>query len=140
MGTFLAPAQSLGMQATRPAHVYIVDDSASVRSRLVHLVSSIRDVEVVGEAASASEAVAGILQLRPDSVLLDLNLLGSTGLEVMRKVRPSAPEVVFIVLTNHFEKQYRDACLNAGARYFLDKSRDLDKVPGVIAEIAATRH
>src|SRR3954466_4960374 len=117
MWAFLAPAQSPGMQAPRPAHVYIVDDSASVRSRLVHLVSSIRDVEVVGEAASASEAVAGILQLRPDSVLLDLNLLGSTGLEVMRKVRPNAPEVVFIVLTNHFEKQYRDACLNAGARY-----------------------
>ena len=125
---------------TRPTHVYIVDDSKHVRARLAHLLGSLQDVTVVGEAGSANEAIAGILRIRPDSVLLDLNLLGSTGIEVMRKVRPSAPEVVFVVLTNHFEPQYRDACMNAGAAYFLDKSCDLDKVPGVIAEIAATRH
>ena len=125
---------------TRPTHVYIVDDSQPVRARLAHLLASLPHVRVVGEASSASEAIAGILRAKPDSVLLDLNLLGSTGMDVMRKVHPQAPEVVFIVLTNHFETQYRDACFNAGAAYFLDKSCDLDKVPGVIAEIAATRH
>ena len=139
MCRFLVPAQSRLMQ-TRPTHVYIVDDSKPVRTRLAHLVTSLPDVMVVGEAACASEAIAGILRAKPDSVLLDLNLLGSTGIDVIRKVRPAAPEVVFVVLTNHFECQYRDACLNAGAAYFLDKSRDLDKVAGVIAEIAATRH
>jgi DNA-binding NarL/FixJ family response regulator len=124
----------------RPTHVYIVDDSQPVRARLSQLLASMRDVAVVGEAGSASEAIAGILSARPDSVLLDLKLMDSTGIDVMRKVRPQAPEVVFVVLTNHFESQYRDACFNAGAAYFLDKSCDLDKVPGVIAEIAATRH
>jgi DNA-binding NarL/FixJ family response regulator len=128
------------MQPARPTHVFIVDDSASIRTRLAQLITSSGAVAVVGEAGSAMEAVAGILRLRPDSVLLDLNLIGSTGLDVMREVRPQAPEVVFVVLTNHFEPQYREACLNAGARYFLDKSCDLDKVPRVIAEIAATRH
>ena len=123
------------MQTTRPTHVFIVDDSVSIRMRLAQLVGSMRDVEIVGEAGSASEAVAGILKARPDSVLLDLNLMGSTGLDVMRKVRPHAPDVVFVVLTNHFEPQYRDASLEAGARYFLDKSRELHKVPAVIAEI-----
>jgi DNA-binding NarL/FixJ family response regulator len=125
---------------TRPTHVYIDDDSQPVRARLAHLLSSLPDVTVVGEAGSANEAIAGILRAKPDSVVLDLNLMGSTGIDVIRKVRPAAPEVVFVVLTNHFESQYRDACLNAGATYFLDKSRDLDKVAGVIAEIAATRH
>jgi len=125
---------------TRTTHVYIVDDSQPVRARLAHLLASMDGVTVVGESGSASEAIAGILRARPDSVLIDLNLMGSTGIDVMRKVRPQAPEVVFIVLTNHFESQYRDACFDAGARYFLDKSRDLEKVPGVIAEIAATRH
>jgi len=125
---------------TRPTHVYIVDDSQPIRARLAHLLGSLPHVTVVGQAASANEAVAGILRVKPDSVLLDLNLMGSTGIDVMRKVRPAAPEVVFVVLTNHFEPQYRDACINAGAAYFLDKSGDLDKVAGVIAEIAATRH
>ena len=124
----------------RSTHVYIVDDSQPVRARLAHLLTSMCGVTVVGEAASGNEAVAGILRARPDSVLLDLNLLGSTGIDVMRRVRPEAPEIVFVVLTNHFEPQYRDACLHAGAAYFLDKSCDLDKIPGVIAEIAATRH
>ena len=139
MGGRFARAQSSPMQ-TRPTHVYIVDDSQPVRARLAHLLGSMGGVTVVGEAGSAAEAVAGILRAKPDSVLIDLNLMGSTGIDVMRKVHPQAPEVVFIVLTNHSESQYRDACLNAGARYFLDKSCDLDKVPRVIAEIAATRH
>ena len=61
--------------------------------------------------------------------------MGSTGLDVMRKVRRQAPDIAFIVLTNHSEPQYRDACMQAGARYFLDKSCDLDQVPDVIQKI-----
>ena len=128
------------MQNTRPTQVFIVDDSASIRVRLAQLVASMHNVEVVGEAGTASEAVAGIIRARPDSVLLDLNLMGSTGLDVMRKTRLAVPDTIFIVLTNHFEPQYRDASFEAGARYFLDKSQDLHKVADVIAEIAATRH
>ena len=130
----------MGMQNERPNNVFIVDDSVSIRTRLAQMLARIDNVEVVGEAGTANEAVAGILRIRPDSVLLDLNLMGSTGFDVMRKVLPAAPATIFVVLTNHAEPQYRDACMNAGARYFLDKSCDLDKVPTVIAEIAATLH
>ncbi len=128
------------MQATRPTQVFIVDDSASIRERLAQALARLPGVTLVGEAAGAAEAVAGILRTRPDSVLLDLNLMGQTGLDVMRAICPSAPEIAFVVLTNHSESQYRDACMKAGARYFLDKSEDFDRVPGVIAEIAASLH
>jgi two-component system response regulator DevR len=140
MGRALALAQSGVMQNHRPTQVFIVDDSASIRLRLTQFLKSTAGVEVVGEAGSASEAIAGIVRSRPDSVLLDLNLMGSTGLDVMRKTRLAVPDTIFIVLTNHFEPQYREASFEAGARYFLDKSCDLHKVPDVIAEIAATRH
>jgi len=139
MGRVLDATQTLGMQNKRPTQVFIVDDSASIRARLIQLLAS-SGAEVVGEAGSASEAIAGIIRSRPDSVLLDLNLMGSTGLDVMRKTRLAVPDTIFIVLTNHFEPQYRDASFEAGARYFLDKSSDLHKVPDVIAEITATRH
>jgi DNA-binding NarL/FixJ family response regulator len=128
------------MQTTRTNHVYIVDDSVWIRVRLAEALSRMPDVMVVGEAATASEAVAGILRTRPDSVVLDLNLMGRTGLDVMRAVHPREPGIVFVVLTNHSESQYRDACMEAGARYFLDKSQDFDRVPGVIAEIASALH
>ena len=120
--------------------VFIVDDSASIRARLSEMLSTIDNVRVVGEAASARDAVAGILRTQPDSVLLDLNLLGRTGMEVLRTVHPKAPEIVFVVLTNHAEPQYRDACTEAGAAYFLDKSSDFDEIPRVLAEISAGTH
>jgi DNA-binding NarL/FixJ family response regulator len=128
------------METTQNTRVYIVEDSAGIRARLAEMLSRMERVSVVGEAGSAREAVAGILRVRPDSVLLDLNLMGRTGIDVMRSVRPAAPEIVFIVLTNHSEPQYRRAATDAGAAYFLDKSREFDRVREVIAEIAATRH
>jgi len=125
------------MQRTQ---VFIVDDSAAIRSRLVDMLSRIDGVEIVGEAATANEAIAAILDVRPHGVLLDLNLMGRAGIEVLRAVHPQAPEIVFVVLTNHAETQYRQASTRAGAAYFLDKSSDFDRVPQVIAEIAAARH
>ena len=128
------------MQTTRATQVFIVDDSTSIRTRLAEMLRGMGDVAIVGEAASAPDAVDGILSKRPDSVLLDLNLSGRSGMEVLRTVRKQAPEIVFVVLTNHSEPQYRRACTLAGAAYFLDKSTEFDRVRQVIAEIAATRH
>jgi len=128
------------METTAMTRVYIVEDSAPIRARLAEMLSLMERVSVVGESANAREAVAGILRVRPDSVLLDLNLMGCTGIDVMRSVRPKAPEIVFVVLTNHAEAQYRRAATDAGAAYFLDKSNEFDRVREVIAEIAATRH
>jgi len=128
------------METTQNTRVYIVEDSAPIRARLAEMLSVMERVSVVGESGNAREAVAGILRVRPDSVLLDLNLMGRTGIDVMRSVHPKAPEIVFVVLTNHAEPQYRRAATEAGAAYFLDKSNEFDRVREVIAEIAATRH
>lgn len=128
------------MKTTRPTQIYIVEDSAAIRARLAEMLGRLRGVRVIGESAGASQAVADILSLRPDSVLLDLNLNGTSGMQVLRAIHPQAPNIVFVVLTNHAEPQYRRACERAGASYFLDKSTEFDRVPGVIAEIASTRH
>jgi DNA-binding NarL/FixJ family response regulator len=128
------------MQTQRPNDVFIVDDSAPIRARLAEMLSGMAEVRLVGDAGSARDAVAGILRTRPDSVLLDLNLMGQTGLDVLRAVRPHSPATVFVVLTNHSESQYRHACTAAGAAYFLDKSTELERVRDVLAEIAAARH
>lgn len=128
------------MQTQRPTEVFIVDDSTSIRLRLNEMLRRMDDVAVVGEADSANAAVDGILRTHPDSVLLDLNLMGKSGMDVLRTVHVQAPDIVFVVLTNHSEPQYRRACARAGARYFLDKSTEFERVREVIAEIAATRH
>jgi len=120
--------------ATR-TNVYIVEDSASIRARLVELLGEIEGVRIVGEAETPVDAVAGILRLRPGCVILDFQLLGGTGVEVLRKVHPVAPEILFIVLTNHPNPQYRRICVEAGASFFFDKSTEFGKIKDVIAEL-----
>ena len=128
------------MNNARPTQVFIVDDSAPIRARLVELLRGVDDVAIAGEAAEAHSAVEAILRDKPDSVLLDLDLGGTSGMQVLRVVRAREPGIVFVVLTNHSEPQYRDACTRAGAAYFLDKTTEFHRVREVIAQIAATRH
>jgi DNA-binding NarL/FixJ family response regulator len=64
--------------------------------------------------------------------VLDFRLRGGTGVEVIRAVRLVAPDVRFVVLTNHPNPQYRRLCLAAGADWFLDKSSDFTKIKDLI--------
>jgi DNA-binding NarL/FixJ family response regulator len=128
------------MKTTQPTKVFIVDDSAPIRTRIGEMLGTVDGIELVGEAASAREAIAGISGSRPDSVVLDLNLPDASGMEVLRTFRPVQPEIVFVVLTNHSEPQYRHACHRAGAAFFFDKSSEFDRVREVIEQIASTRH
>jgi DNA-binding NarL/FixJ family response regulator len=122
-----------------PTNVFIVEDSESIRERLARMLGDMEGVRVVGEAETPGEALEGILRTRPDSVLLDLHLLGGSGLDVLRRAHPQTPGTVFIVLTNHPDAQYRRACMAAGADYFFDKSSEIAKVREVIAGLGATR-
>ena len=121
-------------------NVFIVEDSEVIRRRLAGMLGDMEGVTVVGEAETPSEALEGILRTRPDSVVLDLHLVGGSGLEVLRSAHAQAPGTVFIVLTNHPNAQYRRACMEAGAAYFFDKSHDFAKVREVIAGLGTTRH
>ena len=128
------------MKSNATTQVYVVDDSASIRSRIAEMLGRMEGVRIVGEAGGAPQATVDILALRPHQVLLDLNLGGTSGMEVLRAVRNVAPEIAFVVLTNHAEAQYRRACERAGASYFLDKSTEFHRVPAVIAELASFQH
>lgn len=120
------------MRSSSATHVYIVDDSQEIRTRLAALIERTPGVNVGGQAAGACEAIAGIRGCPPDCVLLDLNLADGSGLEVLRTIHKEAPGIVFIVLTNHAEPPYRNACMKAGAAHFLDKSTEFDRVAELI--------
>ena len=125
------------MQAARSTTVYIVDDSAFIRQRLIAMLSTMHNVAVVGEAATEPAAIEGIVASRPDIVLLDLNLGVGNGMNVLNAVRRMLPDVSIVVLTNLAEPQYRRACMKAGARHFLDKSTQLDCVQKIISDFKA---
>ena len=114
--------------------VFIVDDLPAMRERLSELMGAIAGVQIVGEAGTPAEAIDGILRTNPDCVLLDYQLIDGTGVDVLRAVHPDAPDIAFIVLTNHATAQHRRACLDAGARFFFDKSTEFGLVRKTIAD------
>lgn len=113
--------------------VFIVEDHAAVRERLISMLHGAERFTVVGEAETPKAAIEGILKTIPDSVVLDIHLTGGNGLEVLRKVRAVEPGIEFVVLTNHPNAQYRHAFMSAGAVCVLDKSTEFSKLPDAIA-------
>ena len=128
------------METRNCNRVFIVEDPASIRSRLVELLGEIEGVCVVGEAETPADAVTGIQQTKPHCVVLDYQLIGGTGVDVLRAVHPGSPEIAFVVLTNHPNAQYRRVCMEAGADRFLDKSTEFGKIKEVVSECILTGH
>jgi len=121
---------------TRALNVFVAEDSAPVRERLIELMDEIAGVTVVGFAQTPADAIARILSTRPDCVVLDYQLLGGTGVDVISVVHPKVPDLVFVVLTNHANPKYRRVCLEAGASWFFDKSTEFRKIKEVIVGLA----
>jgi len=116
-------------------NVFLAEDVAFIRLRLAEMLKAIGNVTIVGEAETPALAIEGILHTRPDCVILDIHLIGGSGIEVLRKIRQVNPNVVFIVLTSYSTPQYQKAYLEAGANYFLDKGREFEKVKELIAQL-----
>jgi len=123
----------------RPVRVFLAEDSEMLRSRIAGLLGGMNGVAVAGESATAGGATTGILESLPDAVILDLQLSGGSGLDVLSAVRARAPQIDFIVLTNHSGPQYRRLCLARGARHFLDKSHDFARLGPILAGMAPGR-
>jgi DNA-binding NarL/FixJ family response regulator len=117
--------------------VYLVEDAPVICDRLAEMLGAIHGVEVTGQTGSVPQAISGILDGRPDAVVLDMKLADGNGLQVLRAVCKQAPEVQFIVLTNYADDFYRDMCLRAGARFFFDKSSEFALIPGVLRQLGS---
>jgi DNA-binding NarL/FixJ family response regulator len=119
--------------------VFLVEDSASIRERLVRLLESVPGAQVIGQASDADEAIAAILAARPDVVLLDLQLDQSSGFDVLRAVHSLEPRIAFYMLSNFATEPYRRHAERLGARGFFDKSTDFDRLRDLVAQRAASQ-
>jgi len=117
--------------------VFVVEDSAAVRERLVEMIREVKDIEVVGEAATYDTAVAGIIDTRPDVAVLDIKLANETGsgIDALIEVRKTLPGIRAIILSNYSTPQHLKASADAGAEYFLDKSIDFERVAEILQQM-----
>ncbi len=125
--------------AKRPTTVFIVDDSAQLAEMLGELVADPGRVEVVGAADTVIGANESIARLRPDVVIVDLQLKDGNGFQVAEAIRQLAggEETDVVFLTNHMSPEFARRASELGATAFLDKSRDHAQVIELVQARAA---
>jgi DNA-binding NarL/FixJ family response regulator len=117
--------------------VFLVDDHGLFRAGVKAELDSITDeVDVVGEAGTVGEAVAGIGHLQPDVVLLDVHMPDGGGAEVLRKVRTTHPDVVFLALSVSDAAEDVIAVIRAGARGYVTKTISSQELVKAITRVS----
>ena len=106
---------------SEPIRVLIVDDHPVVREGLTAMLETQADIEVVGEASDGLEAVAQADRLRPQVVLMDLQMPRLDGVQAIRRIREGNPQIQIIVLTTYDSDEYIFQGIEAGARGYLLK-------------------
>jgi len=116
----------------RALRLFLVEDSADVRRRILELLWEIGGVEVVWAAESVGESREVLAHLHLDLALVDLRLPDGSGLDVLGMIRGCQADATVIVLTALETPQMRRACLDAGADYFLGKSSLGTELPALL--------
>jgi two-component system response regulator NreC len=106
----------------------LADDHAVVRSGLRMLLEVQPDIEIVGEAESGAEAVEQTRRLKPDIILMDIQMPGLNGIEATKKIKDFAPDTAVLALTMHEDDQYFFEMLHAGASGYVPKRAAPDEL------------
>jgi DNA-binding NarL/FixJ family response regulator len=111
------------MAASSTIRILIVDDSALLRDAVRRMLSDTDSLVVCGEACNGYEALEKAAQLMPQVIVMDIGMPGMDGLEATRRLRQANAASEVLIFTEHDSEHARDACLGAGARGYLSKSR-----------------
>ena len=127
------------MASTQDLQVLLVEDSAVICNLIANIVNNVAGVSVAESVGSEADAIEAVNHGNVDVVILDLQLRSGTGFGVLRAMRKMTQQPAVVVLTNFALSTYRDSALALGARHFLDKSRDYERLPMILRELAAAR-
>jgi DNA-binding NarL/FixJ family response regulator len=115
-----------------PIRILVTDDHAVLRAGLTALLNAEPDLTVVGEASDGSECLRVAQAVQPDVILLDINMPGMNGLEVLPLLRQSTPQSRILVLTMHDDTTYLRQVLRAGgAGYVLKQAADKELLSAI---------
>jgi two-component system NarL family response regulator len=118
-----------------PIRVMLVDDNALFLQGLFNLLTT-RGFVVVGMARNGSEALQQARSLRPDVILMDIQMPDSNGLAATRQIKAELPACQIVMLTLYAEDEYLFAAIKSGASGYLLKNLDADDLTGMLLSIA----
>ena len=122
----------LGILEKTVMRLLIVDDSEIVRERLKIMLSEVPNVETISLAKDKQEARDLMSKLNPGVVIVDIQMPGGSGINLLHEIKKEQKPPLLIVLTNQSSPQYRRKCMESGADFFFDKSTEFDKVTEVL--------
>ncbi|WP_228039099.1 response regulator transcription factor [Nostoc sp. LEGE 12450] len=126
-------------KSVKPIRVITVDDHEILRGGIKFLLLAFDDMELVGEARNADEAVHLCEQLQPDVVLMDLMMVGTNGAEATRAIRKKYPEIQVLILTSFLANDLVQQAMQAGAIGYLLKGISIDELADTIRAAAIGR-
>ncbi len=115
--------------------VYVVDDHPIVRHGLVELINREAELQVIGEAEGAHDALKALSSTLPDIIIIDISLQGTSGIELTKDIKMRYPDLPVLVLSMHDEALYAQRALRAGAGGYIMKKERPKKVITAIRKI-----
>jgi len=112
----------------------IVDDSVIVGKRLRNMLLPIENISIVGHAENFKEATIFIQTTQPDVILLDIEMPGKNGIDLLTEIRLMHSHAKVIMCTNFVNPFSKNLCLQLGAEYYLDKSNDFAQIPALLQQ------
>lgn len=119
-----------------PYRIVIVDDHTLMRNGLEAMLKIEPDYEVVGVASDGKAAILAASELKPDIMIMDLNMPRTSGIDAISQIKRKCPEVKIIALTFHKEDKHIHATLDAGADGYVLKDDSRDELLGALATVA----
>jgi DNA-binding NarL/FixJ family response regulator len=128
-------------ESSRPLRILLADDHVTVRHGLKLLIDSQPDMKVISEASDGSTAVQRAQELKPDVVVMDISMPGTTGLVATRSLKRLQPEVAIVTLTRHADDAYLQELLRAGVSgYVLKQSAPTELLQAIRAAAAGGQY
>ncbi|MES2397736.1 MAG: response regulator [Bacteroidota bacterium] len=115
--------------------VFSVDDSEIVYKSIKTLLLETKNILWAGHALSLHDACLQIDKKNPNVVILDIQLREESGFEFLKYLSKNHPAIVVIMFSNLSSMPYREKAMELGAKYFLDKSTEFEKIPKVLTEL-----
>ncbi len=115
--------------------VLTVDDSQIVSDNLGEMLSDIQNINWLGHAFTLSDAYINIIEKNPEVIILDIQMKEESGFELLEFLRDKHPEIQVMMFTNLSYMPYRKKSMELGAKYFLDKSTEFEKIPEILTTI-----
>ena len=119
--------------------IILADDHALVRTGLKRLIDDVDGLSVIGEAENGSEAVKYVNELKPDVVILDINMPELNGIQATEILRRDHSELKIIIISMHSDELFPQRLLKAGANAYLTKGSGIEEISHAIFEVMDNR-